>query len=102
MDELNQLQKEWVLINASKELLGLVKKRPNVSYEDAIKFARNNAEEVFAHSNTGLLRKNALDKLYDKYKQEAKAKSIETGKDISPDSLIKNRIEELNNLLSVY
>src|SRR5882724_9821058 len=102
MEELNQLQKEWVLINASRELLSIVKKKPNVSYEDAIKFAKQNADRVFAYSNTDFSRKNVLDKLYDRFKQEAIAKSVETGREIFPYSLIENRIEELDNFLSVY
>ncbi|OQP65864.1 hypothetical protein A3860_14820 [Niastella vici] len=102
MEELDQLQKEWILIIAARELLSIVKKRPNVSYEDAIKFAKQNAERVFAYSNTDFFRKSVLDKLYDKFKQEATAKSIEIGKDVSPDMLIQERISELDSLISVY
>jgi hypothetical protein len=102
MEQLDQLQKEWILIIASRELLSIVKRKTNVSYEDAIKFAKQNAERVFAYSKTDFFRKNVLDKLYDKFKQEAIAKSIENRKEISPNELIEERLEELDNLLSVY
>jgi hypothetical protein len=102
MDQLEQLQLEWLLINASKELLSITKKNPNVTYADALKFAKENASKIFAGSQTGLGRKSILEKLYDKFVEEAMAKSLETGKDISPDSIIINRFEELERLLKIY
>jgi hypothetical protein len=41
-----------------------------------------------------------LDKLYDKYKEEAKAKSNETGKEVLPKILIQDRLSELASLLT--
>src|SRR6185503_12592544 len=101
MEQLDQLQKEWVLINASRELLSITKRR-TISYKDSIEFSKENAEELFKDSKTGLARKDALDKLYDKYKQEAKARSIETGEEVLPKMLIEERLAELKTLLSYY
>jgi len=101
MEQLDQLQKEWILVNASRELLSITKKRI-ISYKESIEFSKENAEELFKDSKTGLFRKDILDKLYDKYKQEAKAKSIETGEEVRPKMLIENRLAELETLLSYY
>ena len=94
MEQLDQLQKEWILINASRELLSITKKRI-VSYKDSIEFSKENAEELFKDSQTSLSKKDVLDKLYDKYKQEAKARSIETGEEVLPKMLIESRLSEL-------
>lgn len=102
MDELEQLQLEWLLINASKELLSITKKNPNVTYADALKFARENASTIFANSTTEFSKKSVLDKLYDKFVEEAKAKSLEIEKVVSPDDLIIARFKELERLLKVY
>ena len=99
---LEQLDLEWVLINASKELLTFVKRSSNVTYADAIKFARENSPETFEDSNTGLVRKTALEKLYDKYKQEAIGKSTTTKQAITTDQLIENRLNDLENILREY
>src|SRR5215475_1845270 len=101
MEELNQLQKEWAVVNASRELLSIAKKRA-IKYRDAIEFAKDNAEEVFRDSQTRLGKKDALDKLYEKFRQEAVAVSAETREDIFAEDLIERRIAELNRRLSNF
>jgi hypothetical protein len=102
MNELEQLQLEWLLINASRELLAITKKNPNVTYADALKFAKDNARKIFAGSTTGLGSKSILEKLYEKFIEEAKAKSLEAGKPISPDDMIRARFEELKRMIKIY
>ncbi|HKC69870.1 MAG TPA: hypothetical protein VKG26_16660 [Bacteroidia bacterium] len=100
-EELDQLQKEWLFINASKELLSIVKNK-QIIYADAIKFAKENAEELFANSKTGLASKSYLEKLHDKYIEESKGKSLQQKKKITPDELIEDRIREIELLFTFY
>lgn len=101
-DYLEQIDLEWMLINASKELLSFVKRSPNVTYADAIKFARENDPETFEGSKTGLVRKTALEKLHEKYKQEAIGIKKDTGKEVLAEQLIEERFEALERILKNY
>ncbi|HEX7902631.1 MAG TPA: hypothetical protein VF487_02050 [Chitinophagaceae bacterium] len=102
MENLNQLQKEWAFLNASRELLSLVKKNPNVKYEDAIKFSKEIAPEILGNSKIGLKRKSRLEKIYAKCAQEALAKSREEERDILPEQIIEARIFEIERLLNQF
>lgn len=101
-DFLEQIDLEWVLINASKELLTFVKGNANVTYADAIKFARENDPKTFEGSKTGLVRRTALEKLFEKYKQEAIGIKKETGREVVAEQLIGERFKVLERILKNY
>lgn len=99
---LENMQLEWLLINASKELLSMVKPNANIQYNDAIKFAKENIPEILTETKIGKGRLTKSDKLKDKFLQEAEALSRRDNKSYSYNELIENRIAELTNLIKVY
>jgi hypothetical protein len=102
MESLDQTQKEWVVINASRELLSIVKKTPGAKYADAIKFAKDIHPALFKDSTTGIDRKGYYEKLQDKYKQEALAVTRERNKAISAHELIVNRYNQIQAYLDRF
>jgi hypothetical protein len=98
MEDLDQLQKEWTFINATKEALRIFDPHENVTYADAIQFSKRINNELFRNSKTGLSRKTHLEKLYDKYDQESIAVTRETKRKTTAEDLIKKRIEEIKRL----
>ncbi len=83
-------------------MLALVKKMPTITYADALKFAKQNASEIFRNSESGLTRKDKLERLQDKYEQEAKAESRRRNTIVTAVSLIQERIDQLTILLDRY
>ena len=102
MENLDQLQKEWSLITASRELLSIIKRNPNIKYEDAIKFAKQISPEILNNTRIGANRRNRLEKIYDKYVFEAIGKSRQQGSEINPEALIEIRITEIERLLQHF
>lgn len=101
MDELDQLQKEWLVINASKQMLALVKGHDNVTYSDAIKLAKQNALELFKDSKTGLVKKTKIERIRDDFELMAKLKSVKLNRPITAFELLDLEIDELLSLEEV-
>lgn len=102
MEPLNQLQKEWVVINAVRELLGIITDMPGAKYAEAIKFAKDIYPSLFQDSKTGIDRKDSIEKLHEKYRQEAIAVSREKKNDVTPRSLIENRLKQIQSYLKQF
>lgn len=100
MDNLDNLDREWLLINSTKEALSLAKRKPTTTYNEAIAFAKEIAPEIFEGSKTDFGRKTKLEKLYQKYKEEADALSHESTRQVGPEDLMKSRLRELEGLIS--
>jgi len=101
MDDISQLQKEWLVVNGSREALSLIKKK-TIPYSESIKFAKQVAPNLFSNTGIGAKRKNVLEKVYEKYEQEALANSRRSGKSITAKMLLDDRIKELEKLLNYY
>lgn len=101
MENLDKLQQEWAIINASRELLSLVKKNPFVTYKDALKFAKE-IDPTIHNTSIGSQRKNRTEKLYEKFAQEAFALSRERNSHITPEVLIESRLSEIEKYLNFY
>ncbi|GCC51316.1 hypothetical protein SanaruYs_15390 [Chryseotalea sanaruensis] len=99
MASLDQLQKEWLVVNATRELISIITGLPGVRYAKAISFAKEIDKELFKGSKTGLSKDDYFDKLYKKYVQEADIKKTGLGKDISAEKLIKKRFRDIDRLL---
>ena len=101
MEDISQLQKEWLVVNGSREALSLVKKK-NVSYKDSITFAKEIVPELLSNTVIGEKRKNSIEKLYEKYEQEAIANSRRLNKQVTAAKLINARISKLERDLEFY
>ncbi|MDF2448075.1 MAG: hypothetical protein K0R26_579 [Bacteroidota bacterium] len=101
MDKLNneRLQIEWLVVNALRENLSMLDERTNVTYNRAIEFAQNNFTDLFGGKDSILGQKEFIDIVYEKYLEEAKARSIDENKQISAEELIKIRIEHIEKLV---
>jgi hypothetical protein len=102
MEGLDKQQKDWAIINAFRELLSIIKNRVNVSYADAIKFAKEIDRENLSNTQIGSKRKSQLEKLSDRYSQEALAKSRDLDKEVSREELMLERLYEIERLLKYY
>lgn len=99
MDPLSQLQKEWIIINATRELLGIITSTPGSKYADAIKFAKDIYPALFKDSKTGIDRKDHYEKLYEGFRQEALAVSRVKEQETTPEKLIKKRLKLVESYL---
>jgi hypothetical protein len=102
MEPLDQLQTEWVFINASRELLSIMTGIPGVRYSESIRFAKTINSKLFEDSKTGIDKKDYLENELEKYKQEAIAKSLREKKNFTAESLIRNRANEIKRLLKQH
>jgi hypothetical protein len=101
MEKLDDLQQQWILINATREMLGIIKRSPNVSYSDAISFAKDISKSLFEKSKTGIDKKTYLDRLRDKYRQEAIGRS-KFAAPVTAESLIETRLKDVESLLRKF
>jgi hypothetical protein len=95
----NRLQLEWLVVNALRENLAMIDDNTNVTYNRAIEFAQNNFRELFGKDDSVLGKKEFVDSLYEKYTEEAEARTISGNKKVTPESLIQARITEIEKLL---
>ena len=99
MEDLNQIQVDWTLVTASRELLSIANKHPNVTYRDAIKFTREIYPDRMSNSAIGRNKKNKLEKLRDKVQQEALGRTRSEKREVLPEQVITDRIKIIEKLL---
>lgn len=97
----HQLDYEWATVNGLRETYGLAYKGVKaLTYSQAIGLAKELAPEIFDTANS-LLRQKEESNLAQEYRQKAKAKSIQMGREVTAVELLNADIHELDGLIAV-
>lgn len=95
----DRLNTEWLVISALRENLSLISDGEQLSYNDTIRFAQENFKELFKSNKSFFGKKRTVSNEYEKYEQEALARSRKEKKQITTETLIQQRIDELEDLI---
>ncbi|MDQ3110512.1 MAG: hypothetical protein M3R17_11515 [Bacteroidota bacterium] len=95
----HRLDIEWLVINALRENLSLIREKDNASYDETIRFAQENFKELFENEDSYFGKRTTRGSEFERYAQEAIARSRKEGKVMKPEDLIKERIETISALL---
>ena len=98
-EENSRLQTEWLVTNALRENLSMLNDGSQVSYDEAISFAKQSFPDLFDSPDSIIGKKRPADREYEKYKQEAELSSRVSRRKITPEDLIRERIEKINELI---
>jgi hypothetical protein len=90
-------QVDFLIVAAAKQLLEMVRSGVDITYQTATEFAESIVNERFLARKPKSKRRNNNEKLYEKYEQEAFAKSLSSKKTVKADDLIKERIADLKS-----
>jgi hypothetical protein len=102
MPELQKTELEWLLLNAGRELLSIVKRKPGIRYPLAIKFLKELKSTVFNFADSDIAKADYFENLKEKYRQEAVALSRKKNKEISAETVIKRRMSTIRDLIKQF
>jgi len=98
-ENLDRLNTEWLVISALRENLSLISEGEQLSYNDTIRFAQENFKELFKSNKSFFGKKRTVSNEYEKYEQEAAARSRKERKEIRTEELIQERIDYIETLI---
>ncbi|MDD3326079.1 MAG: hypothetical protein PHW25_03220 [Zoogloea sp.] len=102
MNAASRLDSEWVVLNAVRGLTKIAAKGDarKSTYDSALEFG-GELYPALLGADASILRRERESDTAKEYRQKAQLRSIKSGTDISPVFLIKQDIDDLNDLLSV-
>ncbi len=102
MESENRLNSEWVTVNAVRELLKMATKGDMrmSTYDAAMEFGGEIYPELLG-LEVSLLRRRRENETVKEYKQKSRLKTIKSNTQITPLSLIREDINELEDLLQI-
>lgn len=102
MNTESRLDSEWVALNAIRELSKIATKGDarKSTYDNALEFG-GVLYPALLGADASILRRERESDTAKEYRQKARLRSIKSGTDISPGFLIRQDIDDLNDLLSI-